>query len=315
MSKRLIAALLGAGALAVEHLTAGVQGADAAAPHLTHLSGLHAQRVCAKTPAAGHAACYARVLVNRKGAVPMATAPLASALSPTQLRERLQPQRHQRRRSHGRDRRRLRLPEPRARPRHLPRPVRPAGLHDGQRLPARSSTRPAARACRASTSGWAQEQALDVDAVSAACPDCKIVDGPGQDRRRSPTSVPRSTPPRSRPACVAISNSYGGGDAPDSTYGAYYNHPGIAVTASTGDNGYQGGMLPGVLVVRHRRRRHVADDVRQHPRLERDRVERRGLRLLDATTPRSPRPRRSTPAAPSGRWRTCPPRPTRTPAA
>ncbi len=43
---------------------------------------------------------------------------------------------------------------------------------------------------------------------------------------------------------VAISNSYGGGDADDATYGQYYNHPGIAVTASTGDNGYQGGSYP-----------------------------------------------------------------------
>ena len=43
---------------------------------------------------------------------------------------------------------------------------------------------------------------------------------------------------------VAISNSFGGSDAPDSTYGKYYNHPNIAVTASTGDNGYQGGSYP-----------------------------------------------------------------------
>jgi subtilase family serine protease len=43
---------------------------------------------------------------------------------------------------------------------------------------------------------------------------------------------------------VAISNSYGGGDLPDSTYGAAYNHPGIAITASTGDNGYKGASFP-----------------------------------------------------------------------
>jgi hypothetical protein len=43
---------------------------------------------------------------------------------------------------------------------------------------------------------------------------------------------------------AAISNSYGGGDARDSTYGSYFNHPGIAVTASTGDDGYQGGSYP-----------------------------------------------------------------------
>ncbi len=47
-----------------------------------------------------------------------------------------------------------------------------------------------------------------------------------------------------QPGVVAISNSYGGGDAPDTTYGTYYNHPGIAVTASTGDNGYQGASYP-----------------------------------------------------------------------
>ena len=34
---------------------------------------------------------------------------------------------------------------------------------------------------------------------------------------------------------------------PDTTYGTYYNHPGIAVTASTGDNGYQGAQLPRVV--------------------------------------------------------------------
>jgi subtilase family serine protease len=37
---------------------------------------------------------------------------------------------------------------------------------------------------------------------------------------------------------VAISNSYGGSDASDSSYGSYYNHPGIAVTVSSGDGGY-----------------------------------------------------------------------------
>ena len=85
MSKRLIAALLGAGALAVTTLTAGIQGADAASPRLTHISGLHAQRVCAAATA-GHATCLSKVMVNKKGAIPMATAPLSTALSPTQLR-------------------------------------------------------------------------------------------------------------------------------------------------------------------------------------------------------------------------------------
>jgi subtilase family serine protease len=91
--------------------------------------------------------------------------------------------------------------------------------------------------------GWDQEQALDVDAVSAACPDCKIlvVQAKTNSFANLGAAVQRAA---SRPGVVAISNSYGGGDAADSSYGSYYNHPGIAVTASTGDNGYQGGSYP-----------------------------------------------------------------------
>ncbi|NUP73063.1 MAG: peptidase S8 [Sinomonas sp.] len=91
--------------------------------------------------------------------------------------------------------------------------------------------------------GWAQEQALDVDAVSAACPDCKIA----VVQANSASFADLGAAVRAAaaiPGVVAISNSYGGSDAPDTTYGAYYNFPGIAVTASTGDNGYQGASYP-----------------------------------------------------------------------
>ena len=38
---------------------------------------------------------------------------------------------------------------------------------------------------------------------------------------------------------AAISNSYGAGEFNGETsYDSYYNHPGIAITASTGDDGY-----------------------------------------------------------------------------
>ena len=91
--------------------------------------------------------------------------------------------------------------------------------------------------------GWDQEQALDLDAVSAACPDCKIL--LVQAKSASFTDLGAAVNQAAKVAgVVAISNSYGGGDAPDSTYGSYYNHPGIAVTASTGDNGYQGASYP-----------------------------------------------------------------------
>jgi subtilase family serine protease len=91
--------------------------------------------------------------------------------------------------------------------------------------------------------GWAQEISLDLDMVSAACPSCHIllVEAKTPSFANLGTAVNRAA---STAGVVAISNSYGGSDAPDSTYGHYYNHPGIAVTASTGDDGYQGGSFP-----------------------------------------------------------------------
>ncbi|MDQ4503940.1 hypothetical protein [Sinomonas sp. ASV322] len=91
--------------------------------------------------------------------------------------------------------------------------------------------------------GWAQEQSLDVDAVSAACPDCKIVVIQANSASFSDLGTGVQTAAKI-PGVVAISNSYGGSDASDATYGKYYNFPGIAVTASAGDSGYKGGSYP-----------------------------------------------------------------------
>ena len=91
--------------------------------------------------------------------------------------------------------------------------------------------------------GWAQEISLDLDMVSATCPDCHIllVEADTASFVNLGTAVNRAA---LTAGVAAISNSYGGGDAADTTYGTYYNHPGIAVTASTGDSGYQGGSYP-----------------------------------------------------------------------
>ncbi len=91
--------------------------------------------------------------------------------------------------------------------------------------------------------GWAGETALDVDAVSAACPDCKITVVQADSATIANLGTAAATAAQ-QPGVVAVSNSYGGGDLSDASYGAYYDHPGIAVTASTGDSGYQGGSFP-----------------------------------------------------------------------
>jgi subtilase family serine protease len=91
--------------------------------------------------------------------------------------------------------------------------------------------------------GWSQEQALDLDAVSAACPSCKIVLVQASSASFANLGAAVNTAAK-HAGVAAISNSYGGSDASDSNYATYYKHDGIAVTASTGDNGYQGASYP-----------------------------------------------------------------------
>ncbi|MGI8522067.1 MAG: S53 family peptidase [Nocardioides sp.] len=238
MRNRLIAAVAGAAALAVASLTAGVQGADAASAQ----GGLHAHRVCATTPAAGSATCFAKVLVNAKGAIPNATAPLASALSPAQVRSAYN----------------LNATSGAGRTVAI---VDAYGYTNLERDLSIYRNQYGIPACTTGNGclkiidqtggtslprvnvGWSQEQALDVDAVSATCPDCKILMVQAKSASFADLGTAVNTAAR-RSGVVAISNSYGGGDAADTTYGGYYNHPGIAVTASTGDNGYQGGSYP-----------------------------------------------------------------------
>jgi subtilase family serine protease len=84
--------------------------------------------------------------------------------------------------------------------------------------------------------GWAEEISLDIDMVSAICPNCKIL--LVEAKSASFANLGAAVNEAAVLGANAISNSYGGSDAADSSYGAYYNHPGIAVTASSGDDGY-----------------------------------------------------------------------------
>jgi len=84
-----------------------------------------------------------------------------------------------------------------------------------------------------SNGGWAQEISLDLDMVSAACPDCKILLVEASSASFANLGAGVNT--AARLGATAISNSYGGSDSAQSSA---YDHPGIAVTASTGDSGY-----------------------------------------------------------------------------
>lgn len=84
--------------------------------------------------------------------------------------------------------------------------------------------------------GWSQESALDLDMASAMCPNCKLilVEASTSSFQNLATAVSTAA---SFGAHV-ISNSYGGGETGSATYEPYYNHAGVAFTASSGDSGY-----------------------------------------------------------------------------
>jgi hypothetical protein len=91
----------------------------------------------------------------------------------------------------------------------------------------------------AADSGWAGEIALDTDMVSAACPLCHIllVEASSANDPDLGTAVNYAA---GVSGVKAISNSYGGGESSTDTSEVtkYYTHPGIAITASAGDDGY-----------------------------------------------------------------------------
>jgi subtilase family serine protease len=85
---------------------------------------------------------------------------------------------------------------------------------------------------------WGLEESLDVDAVSATCPSCDIA----VVEAASPSMANLMTAVRTAatiPGVVAISNSYVSAESStESSDDPAYDHPGIAVTASSGDHGF-----------------------------------------------------------------------------
>jgi hypothetical protein len=90
----------------------------------------------------------------------------------------------------------------------------------------------------AANSGWGGEIALDLDMVSSACPACKIllVEASSASIANLGTAVNQAV----AQGAVAVSNSYGGSESSSeaSWDTSYYRHAGVAITASSGDNGY-----------------------------------------------------------------------------
>ncbi|HWD82873.1 MAG TPA: S53 family peptidase [Kribbella sp.] len=244
MRQRILVSALSAGALAVVGATAAMASASAqtgAAP-TPYTAGKHAAKVCSATTAAHTAVCNAIKLVNDKGVAPASTTPPSTGLTPAQLQDAYKLTGLK---ASGRT---VAIVDAYGYP-NLERDLKvyrtQFGLGDCTTASGclKVIDQNGGTALPRFNAGWAGEQALDVDAVSAAAPDAKIIVVQAKSASFADLGAAVQTAAK-QPGVVAISNSYGGGDADDATYGAYYNHPGIAVTASTGDNGYQGGSYP-----------------------------------------------------------------------
>ncbi|MEV6055083.1 S53 family peptidase [Streptomyces sp. NPDC052107] len=86
--------------------------------------------------------------------------------------------------------------------------------------------------------GWAEEISLDLDMVSAVCPGCHILLVEA-DSANVPDLMRAEDTAATTPGVVSVSDSWGGSeDNTVTSYDSHFNHPGVAITASSGDSGY-----------------------------------------------------------------------------
>ena len=86
--------------------------------------------------------------------------------------------------------------------------------------------------------GWAGEEALDIDMVSAVCPNCNIILVEANSANDTDLGIAENE-------AVAlgakfVSNSWGGSESSSQTSEdtSYFKHPGVAITVSAGDSAY-----------------------------------------------------------------------------
>ncbi|MFF4805573.1 putative Ig domain-containing protein [Streptomyces sp. NPDC001351] len=86
--------------------------------------------------------------------------------------------------------------------------------------------------------GWAGEEMLDIDMVSAVCPNCSII----LVEANSASMADLGTAENEAVSLGAkfVSNSWGGSESSSQTSDdtSYFKHPGVAITVSSGDSAY-----------------------------------------------------------------------------
>ncbi|GHJ99196.1 hypothetical protein SY2F82_09940 [Streptomyces sp. Y2F8-2] len=87
-------------------------------------------------------------------------------------------------------------------------------------------------------SGWAGEEALDVDMVSAVCPNCSIILVEANSANDTDLGIAENEAVSL--GAKFVSNSWGGSESSSQTSEdtSYFKHPGVAITVSAGDSAY-----------------------------------------------------------------------------
>jgi subtilase family serine protease len=239
VNRKFIFSGLAAGALALGGLATVLPAASAGTTQSA--SGANAVRVCPAHPKPGFASCYAMAVADASGKAVQGSAPIAAAFTPKDVQKAYNLKGLE---SGGRT---VAIVDAYAYPTleadlaayrdfyGLPKCTTKNGCltvigQDGGKPPSQVDA------------GWDLEQALDLDMVSAACPDCKIlmVESDTNSFKNLGAAVKQAAKTK---GVVAISNSYGA-DGADAKNRAAFDHPGIAVVASTGDHGYQDASVP-----------------------------------------------------------------------
>ncbi|WP_371669208.1 putative Ig domain-containing protein [Streptomyces sp. NBC_00289] len=86
--------------------------------------------------------------------------------------------------------------------------------------------------------GWAGEEALDIDMVSAVCPNCNIILVEASSANDSDLGTAENEAVSL--GAKFVSNSWGGDESSSQTGEdtSYFKHPGVAITVSSGDSAY-----------------------------------------------------------------------------
>lgn len=93
---------------------------------------------------------------------------------------------------------------------------------------------------------WSGEVSLDLDMVSAVCPDCRILLVEADDASAAALAAAERVAIDS--GAVAVSNSWGADESTETqSLSSAFQHSGVAVTVSSGDNGFQEAAWPASL--------------------------------------------------------------------